>query len=367
MRGLITIKSIMFTSLKLLRFRMTLITGLLLIFQGSSDADDTAKLSAMFAPAAVNGGTVTIPPGDYNLDGALSLPLSSHMTVFAYGARFHLPKTLGDKSRIVLFVGENVSNFQWFGGHFLGQVFDPTRENVWEPNVNTRAILLTTTPGGQTKNLTFRDVTSDGLAGAAITVLGAETKGNEREVTTYARNVTIENCTLERSGKFMWDYGYLWQITVWPEDYNEAERAMAAKYFRNDLVGESVRMSAHDDRVYFDNSKLLPLSIKREGQDADRGHDSICFFSDKLPENIKRGKQYFVVESTAEFIRIAEHPMGEPIRFASDGGGSVKLVTNLFQAHLALYAPAGSGPGKGALDLVGCENVIVRGCRLSAR
>ena len=82
------------------------------------------------------------------------------------------------------------------------------------------------------ENLTFRDITSDGVAGAVITVLGAEKKGSEREVETFARNVTVENCTLERSGKFMWDYGYLWQITVWPEDYNEAERAMAAKYFR---------------------------------------------------------------------------------------------------------------------------------------
>jgi nitrous oxidase accessory protein NosD len=33
---------------------------------------------------------------------------------------------------------------------------------------------------------------------------------------------------------------------------------------------------------------------------------------------------------------------------------------------LALYAPTGGGPGKGALDLVGCEKIVVRGCRLSA-
>jgi hypothetical protein len=34
---------------------------------------------------------------------------------------------------------------------------------------------------------------------------------------------------------------------------------------------------------------------------------------------------------------------------------------------MALYEPAGSGPGKGAFDLVGCRNVRVSGCRLSAR
>ncbi|MFZ4767631.1 MAG: NosD domain-containing protein, partial [Roseimicrobium sp.] len=280
---------------------------------------------------------------------------------------FHLPKTLGDKARVVLFAGENVSDFRWFGGHFTGHVFAPAKaENTWEPNANTRAILLTTTPGGRTENLTFRDVTSDGLAGAAITVLGAEKKGHEREVETLARNVTVENCTLERSGKFMWDYGYLWQITVWPEDYNDAERAMAAKYFRHDLVRAPLRMDAGEDRVFFDNAKPLPVSQQREGLEAERGYDTVCFFGDALPSNLVRGRQYFVIESTPEFIRIAEAPSGSPIRFASAAGPNAKLIAPLFHATLALYAPSGSGPGKGALDLVGCENVIVRGCRLSA-
>jgi polygalacturonase len=232
--------------------------------------------------------------------------------------------------------------------------------------VNTRAILLTTTAGGRTENVTFRDVSSDGVAGAVITVLGAEKKGSDREVTTFARNVTVENCTLERSGKFMWDYGYLWQITVWPEDYNNAERAMAAKYFRHDLVRGPVRMTVGDDRIFFDNSKPLPVSQKREGADAERGHDSVCFFADTLPTNLVRGRQYFVIESTPEFFRIAETPGGAAVKFASDAGPQTRLISNLFQAHLALYAPAGSGPGKGAVDLVGCEKVIVRGCRLSA-
>jgi hypothetical protein len=79
-----------------------------------------------------------------------------------------------------------------------------------------------------------------------------------------------------------------------------------------------------------------------------------------------RGRQYFVVESKPEFIRIAETAGGDAVKFASDAGPQARLISNLFQAHLALYAPAGSGPGKGALDLVGCEKVIVRGCRLSA-
>jgi hypothetical protein len=303
--------------------------------------DDSARLAALFSQAPA-GAVVTVPPGDYSLDGAQPIPLSSGLTVMAYGARFHFPERLGDKARAVMFAGENVHDLRWFGGHFAGRVFDPAKaENSWEPNANTRAILITTTAGGHTENLTFRDVTSDGVAGAVITVLGAAKLGSEREVETFARNVTLENCTLERSGKFMWDYGYLWQITVWPEDHNDAERAMAAKYFRHDLVRGPVRMKAGEDRVFFDNAKPLPVTRKREGAEAERGHDAVCFFGDTLPSNLVRGRQYFVVESTPEFIRIAETAGGAAVKFASDAGPRARLIGNLFQTHLALYAPAG--------------------------
>jgi S-formylglutathione hydrolase FrmB len=330
--------------------------------------DDTPALTRRFEAAAkAGGGVVTIPAGDYFMKGDLPVPIASHITVSAYGARFHLPDMLGDKARAVLFSGIDVCDFRWLGGHFLGHVFDPAKpDNPWEPNVNTRGILITTSEGGQTENLTFRDITSDGIAGAVITVLGAERKGSEREVTTFARNVTVENCTLERSGKFMWDYGYLWQITVWPEEYTAVERAMAAKYFRQDLVRGPLRMEAGDDRVFFHNAKQLPVSKRREGAEASRGRDALCFFGDALPSNLVRGRQYFVVESTPEFIRVGDAPGGAAIRFASAAGPHAKLIHNLFSAHLGLFAPLGSGPGKGALDLVGCEKVIVRGCRLSA-
>ena len=348
------------------RLLLQVITSLALAVTATSAAD-SGRIAGILAAGAGHGSVVTIPPGDYALDGATPLPIASGTTISAYGARFRLPKTLGDKARVVLFAGTNVSDFRWFGGHFTGHVFDPARaENSWEPNANTRAILISTTPGGRTENLTFRDITSEGLAGAVITVLGAERKGSEREVETFARNVTVENCTLERSGKFMWDYGYLWQIMVWPEDYGDAERALAARYFRHDLVRGPVRMKAGDDRVFLNNAKPLPVSPRREGPEASRGHDAVCFFGDTLPSNLVRGRQYFVVESTPEFIRIAEEVGGHAVKFASDAGPQTRLIGNLFQAHLALYAPAGSGPGKGALDLVGCEKIIVRGCRLSA-
>ncbi|EDY20198.1 hypothetical protein CfE428DRAFT_2122 [Chthoniobacter flavus Ellin428] len=324
-------------------------------------ADDSAKLAPLFAAVAEHGGTITIPPGDYALDGTQPIPLASHTTVFAYGARFHLPDVLGDKARAVLFRGENVSDFRWFGGHFAGHVFDPAREeNSWEPNVNTRAILISTTGNGETKNLTFRDVTSDGLAGAAISVAGAEKHGSDREIESYARNVTVENCTLERSGKFMWDYGLLWQITIWPEDYSPRERALAAKYFRNDLICPGVSMADGDSRVRFAN-RDHPVGISR----GDDPQYAVCFFGDALPRNVVRGRQYFVVASDAEGIQIAEQPSGSPMRFEG-AGGEVKLIHNLSAAYGALYSPTGAGPGKGAMDLVGCEKVIVRGCRLSA-
>lgn len=218
-----------FQSLSVTRLSMRVSSLVLIIVSLVAPAfgDDFTKLKDIFTSSVEHAGLVTIPPGDYELDGTKPLPLASHMTVTAYGARFHLPTKLGDKARVVLFAGNNVSDFRWFGGHFSGNVFDPSQPaNSWEPNANTRAILITTSASERTENLTFRDITSDGVAGAVITVLGGEKKGSDREIETYARNVTIENCTLTRSGKFMWDYGYLWQITVWPE----------SNYFRNDLI-----------------------------------------------------------------------------------------------------------------------------------
>jgi pimeloyl-ACP methyl ester carboxylesterase len=159
--------------------------------------------------------------------------------------------------------------------------------------VNTRAILISTTPGGHTENLTFRDITSDGLAGAVITVLGAEEKGSERTVKTFARNVTVENCTLER--------------------------AMAAKYFRNDLVRGPVRMKADDDRyseLYFTTHE----SGGRYGNVTVRGN---IFTSGPN----------------------AEHA----ITFAP-GGDTILVADNIF-----------SGPVRDIPPAAGCDNVILQG------
>lgn len=96
-------------------------------------ADDSMRIQELLAVSGSGGGVVTIPPGDYQLDGTKPLILSSNTTIMAYGARFHLPTTLPDKAKLVVFAGQDVSNFAWHGGEFLGHVFDPdARENSWE-------------------------------------------------------------------------------------------------------------------------------------------------------------------------------------------------------------------------------------------
>jgi hypothetical protein len=361
----------------LMQFRHPTLAAVMKLFVGASASllcltacgspkQDVAPLRSGFETAKA-GDTIVIPPGEYHLDGAVPIPLMSDLTIIAEEVTFRLPERMGEKARAVLFQGQDVRNLTWRGGRFVGHVFDQSKaDNTWEPNVNTRGILITTSPGGRTENLRFAGIQADGLAGAAITVLGAEQKGDERSVQTYARNIRITDCRLERTGKYMWDYGYLWQIMVCPEEYGAVEHGHAQRYFRHDLVRDGVRMEAGDDRVFFANDKPLPVSQVREGLEVHRGYESICFFGDSLPSNIVRGRQYFVVESTPAFIRIADQPLAEPIRFASSAGPNTRLITRLFDAYLALYSPAGAGPGKGAIDLVGCEDIEIRGNTLSA-
>ncbi len=328
----------------------------------SLDAGDAAALPALFAKAAENGDIVTIPPGDYHLDGAEPIPLASGTTVFAHGARFHFPEQLGDGARVVLFEGKDLKRFSWHGGEFLGHVFDPARrENAWEPNVSTRAIeVLTTQPGG-THDLLFRDVRSDGVAGAVIGVHGLGKEGSESEVVAYAERIALEGCTLLRSGKFMWDYGHLWQILTWSEDYDAWEVERARRHFRMDRVRESLVLSAGDDRIQFDNS-ADPLPVARNAEP----RHALSFLGAGLPDNLVRGKQYFVVASEPGFIRISETPGGKPIRFDGAGGEGLALVHNLSAAFWSLYAPTGAGPGKGAFDITSAQDVRVVGCQLSA-
>lgn len=327
----------------------------LALLSTTSLADDSAKLAALLA----KDGVVTIPAGDYHLDGTKPIPLRSNTTVMAHGARFILPETLPDQARVVLFAGENIAHLAWHGGEFIGHVFDPAKKNnTWEPNANTKGIEITTTAAGGTHDLLFRDVKSNGMAAAVIGVHGLYDKKDEANVKSHAERVAVESCTLLRSGKFMWDYGYLWQIMTFPEAYEPWEVERAKKYFRMDLT-RPVSMKSGDDRVSFDNTNR-PLALST----TDDPKEIITFMGENLPENIVRGRQYFVSESTPGFIRIAESFGGPAIKFGSDGAGALVFLVNA--AYLGAYAPTGSGPGKGAFDIVGARDVRVTGCQLSA-
>jgi hypothetical protein len=324
--------------------------------------ENTARVEALFSAKSESGGVITIPPGDYHLDGSTPIALASNTTVIAHGARFHFPERLAEGARLVLFAGTDVAHFAWHGGEFLGHVFDPDREvNTWEPNVNTKAIEITTTKPGRTSDILFRDVRANGVAGAVIGVHGLAAKGSESEVEAYAERIAIESCTLLRSGKFMWDYGYLWQIMTWPEEYETWEVERARRYFRTDLIRENLTMEDGDDRIRFDNT-VTPLSVSKNAEP----REALSFLGKGLPRNLVRGKQYFVVESAADFIRIAEVPGGTPVRFQGSGGDGIALVHDLFASFWALYAPKDGGPGKGGVDITSSSGVRITGCQLSA-
>jgi len=327
-------------------------------------SDDTPAFQKLFeAVSKVGGGTVTIPAGEYYVSGLSSISLPSNTTVFAYGANFHLPKTLGDQARIVVFKGENITNFTWFGGHFEGYCFDHRNPpNTWEPNVNTRIFVISTSESGKTDHILFRDVSSNKVAGAIVNIEGFKKVHDLPTVENFATNVSVENCTFIDSGKFMWDYGLLWQIIVFSDEYTPADLAMAKKYFRNDLIRSNLKMNDGDDKILFDN-KLNPISISS----SNLPKDAVCFFGDKLPENIVKGKQYFIVTSTAQYIQVSDQPKGEPITFkGSSSATQTNLIYNLQDAFYVLYAPIGSGPGKGCIDLVACKNTRITGCKISA-
>lgn len=325
----------------------------LFLLSATAFADDSAKLAALLA----KDGVVTIPAGDYHLDGTQPIPLRSNTTIMAHGARFVLPETLPDQARVVLFAGENIAHLTWHGGEFVGHVFDPVRkDNTWEPNANTKGIEITTTIEGGTHDILFREVKSNGMAAAVIGVHGRYGKSSESEVEHYAERVAVESCTLLRSGKFMWDYGYLWQIVTFPEACEPWEVERAMKYFRTDLMRD---VWFEGDRVRLDNTKR-PIAVSA----SDEPKEALTFLGTDLPKNIVRGRQYFVVESAPDFIQIADKPGGASIRFEGDGSG--QLAFNLSGTYLGAYAPTGSGPGKGAFDIVGARDVRVTGCQLSA-
>lgn len=323
-------------------------------------ADDTERLASFFEMVG-SGGVITIPPGDYHLDGETPIALSSNTTVFAHGARFHFPESLDDGQKRTLFAGTDVKHLTWHGGEFIGHVFDPAKqENSWEPNVNTKGIEITTTVAGGTHDILFREVRSQDVGGAVIGVHGLAGRSSESAVEAYAERVVLDSCILLRSGKFMWDYGYLWQILTWPEDYETWEVERARRYFRSDLLRQA-SMKKGEDRITLEPG-LKPLPVSNN----DDPKEALSFFGSSLPSPLKRGLQYFVVESGEGYLKVSERPGGEAIVFEADGGDDSALAHHLSATYLSAYAPTGSSPGKGAFDIVAARGVSVTGCMLSA-
>ena len=333
---------------------------------GDGKTDDTPAFRKMFEEiAGQGGGHAVIDAGDYFLKGDRPIPLCSNLTVSAYGARIFLPGELGDRQQIVLFQGTDITDFTWMGGYFKGYCFNPDNAaNSWEPNVSTRMIVINTSKDGVTDRITFRDISSDGVAGAVVNVNGFTDKRGSAENTdiNFASNVSVLNCNLMNSGKFMWDYGYLWQIIVFADESTPAQLAMAKKYFRNDLIRENPEMRNGSDKVVFANTGNNPVPTSK----ADKPDQVLCFYGTQLPDNIIKGKQYFVVESTGEYIKISDTFNGKPIIFKGSSGPGAGLIWNLGAAFYGLYAPTGEGPGKGCIDLVRCRNTFVSGCKISA-
>lgn len=316
--------------------------------------DDTAAFLACFESAGP-GTLIIIEPGRYLLSGEHPVLLHSDITIMAYGAEFFWPKELGRMPHRVQFYGENISDFTWMGGKFTGYVFSPSQaDNAWTPDANTRSIVIEAKNGGTVKNLLFERISGQGVAGAVVTVIGQ--RSSEQTVSNPAYSVDVRDCVFEACGKFMWDYGYLWQRIVFPELHRPEEANTARRYMPAEYLSGRVSMAQGADYAVVE---ALP-------RDHGVGVDSVTFFGAGLPENIVKGKRYWVLKEESGRLWVSEKQGGKPIEFASVNPGEAYLIRNCELAYNHMYAPMGAGPGKGGLDLQACTDVTVTGCRMSA-
>lgn len=286
--------------------------------------------------AANHGDTITIPPGEYHWNGEISL--KSGTRVIADGAVFRFPEIL-PTAHIRMFTGSDLRDFSWQGGTFCGYVYDPAAErNLWEPNAETVAIAI---EGGE--NLAFSHIRGDHLAGPAVSVCGTKD--------TPVKQVTVTHLQTELCGKFMWDYGYLWQRITFPEYHSVPE-----------VKNAYCHMPAHlySDPLTFDG-ELISSSRLPARQLHD---DAVTFFGSKLPPELTKGKYYYAEEQDNGLI-IREKLSDKPIRF-TPGDYDCRMFRGIYQVYHAMYAPAGSGGSKGSLDLRFVDTLRVTGCSISA-
>lgn len=282
------------------------------------------------------GETVIVPPGEYEWDG--EIPLKSGLHVIADGAVFRFPVAL-PAAHVRMFVGRDIRDFSWQGGTFTGHVYNPAAGmNVWEPNAETAAIVI---DGGE--NLTFTRLNGDNLAGPVILISGRES--------APVKHVTVTGLHTHLCGKFMWDYGYLWQRITFPEHHTPTEVENACRHMPAVFYSDALR---------FDCTRITSTRLPaKQPQD-----DAVTFFGDRLPPEIVKGRYYYAEEADGA-ITVRERLSDPPICF-TPGDYDCRMFRGIYQVYHAMYAPAGSGTSKGSLDIRLAEDVHVSGCSISA-
>lgn len=291
---------------------------------------------------------IVIEEGTYLIDSQTPIPLCSDLHIFAYGAKFLFPENLGQNRKRVMFEGTDIKNFTWSGGHFEGYVYNPeAKDNLWEPSDYTGGISIKTTDGGMCENIKFCGITSKNVAGAIVHV-----EGNDAN---FAKSIDIRDCHFENTGKFMWDYGYLWQRVVFESEYSAESVKNAFEYIPKEHI--SSELSLIDGKIVAD---FMPKALPEE-------RDAVTFFGSEMPKGIKRGKQYFVVNKGAQNdLLISETEGGEPLTLEDMPKGT-RLFRNMFFIFHDLYFPIGcTSAEKGSIDTVKCKDVTITGCRINA-
>ena len=294
--------------------------------------DVTEPLRAFFASLQA-GDEAVLSAGDYEIRRPISLP--SGITVRAEGAHLHLPAGV---EQGVLFEAEELWDFSWRGGLFSGDVYDPARgENPLPPSAHTVGIHVK--GGGR---LCFEDVASRRLEGSAIWLDGKED--------APFRELSFRRLSLLDTGRFMWDYGFLWERMTFSHLFSEAEVAAAWHYMPKEFYSSPLTWKDGAARA-----EVLP-----EGDTAD---DCVTFFGDEMPKGVKRGRFYFS-RMTEDGLRILDPETGREVPLL--GGKNVRLFLGIYRAYHMMYAPRGGGNSKGGCDVRHAVDVTFSDSTLSA-
>ncbi|MBQ7652736.1 MAG: hypothetical protein IJS15_17395, partial [Victivallales bacterium] len=253
---------------------------------------------------------ILIPPGEYHLSALEPIRLFSGLHVIADGAEFLFPESMDEPVHRTMFAGTDVCDFSWQGGRFLGHVYDvPPAKPTWRPEACGRCIAIETSEHGRTSGLRFDRIQGKDCAGGVVTVYGHSLGG----VWNKAGDIVVTNCNFDRCGKFMWDYGYLWERLAFPKLFTQEERVVAESFFPMQNVSGDVRFKG--DCIEVDK---LP-QLKPEPR---YPFDGVCFFGEALPPEIQKGMAYFIIGVKNREIVISNTPGGTPLRTTPSFGGA---------------------------------------------